>query len=141
MPSRDYPGRPLLGVSTIVRRDEHTLLVRRGQPPLQGLWSLPGGLVKAGEKLQQAAAREIREETGVEIGALEQLGLEEIVERDSDGAVKHHFVLIVYATRYRAGDAVAGDDAAAVMWVRPDNPGGLALTDGTARWLGREAGR
>ena len=139
MISREYPDRPLLGVSGLIRRQDRVLLVQRSRPPLTGLWSLPGGLVEAGETLEEAARREIREETGIEADALEQIGLEEIIERDEAGAARLHFVLAVFRGRYRSGTVVAGDDARAAIWADPSNPDGLALTEGTARRLGDEA--
>ncbi len=139
MISREYPDRPLLGVSGLIRRQDRVLLVQRSRPPLAGLWSLPGGLVEAGETLEEAARREIREETGIEAHALERIGLEEIIERDEAGTARRHFVLAVFKGRYRSGTVVAGDDARAAIWADPSNPDGLALTEGTARRLGDEA--
>ncbi len=138
MSSRDRPDHPMLGVSALVLRDGAVLLVRRGRAPLKGLWSLPGGRVETGERLEEAVARELREETRIEADDWRQVGFEEVIDRDDAGAVRAHYVLAVYRGRYLAGDAVAGDDAAAVAWVTPDNPDGLALTDGTATWLQRE---
>ncbi len=140
MTSREYPDRPLLGVSGLIRHENRVLLVRRGRPPLAGLWSLPGGLVEAGESLEEAARREIREETGIETDELEQIGLDEIIERDEAGKTRAHFVLAVFKGRYRSGAVMAGDDAGAAIWMDPSNPDGLALTEGTARRLGDEAG-
>lgn len=139
MVSRDYPDSPLLGVSVLVRRGGRVLLVKRGRAPLAGLWSLPGGLVDVGERLDAAAAREVREETGVAIAGLASVGFEEVIDTDDDGRPRLHYVLVVFAASHVEGEPVAGDDAAEAAWVAPANPDGLPLTDGTARRLAEEA--
>ncbi len=131
-------ARPVLGVSVLVQDGGRVLLVKRGRPPLQGLWSLPGGHVEGGEKLTQAAAREVREETGVEVGDLRQIDIAEIIGRDDAGGVAWHFVLVVFAGPPVSGTAVAGDDAAEVRWVGPEEFDGLQMTDDTRRLVMRK---
>jgi len=138
MVCRDYPDSPLLGVSVLVRRGSDVLLVKRGRAPLAGQWSLPGGLVEPGERLAEAAAREVREETGVTIADIASLGFEEIIERDEAGQPRSHFVLAVFSARHAGGEPEAADDAANAAWVSPDNPDALPLTAGTARVLAAE---
>lgn len=116
---REYPPQPLIGLGAIVWKDGKVLMVQRGRPPRQGIWSLPGGLQLLGETVADGIRREIREETGVEI---ELLGLVEVVDsvqQDPAGQVLYHFTIIDYAARWRSGIAVAGDDAAAVAWMDP----------------------
>ena len=138
--SRLYPKRPLIGVSVMVRRDDEVLLIKRGHEPLIGLWAFPGGLVELGERLEDAAKREVREEAGVEIDGLEQVDLAEIVRRDANGGVEGHYVLIVFGARHRSGDPVAGDDAAEARWVAPNEWAAMKLTADTGRILSRLLG-
>ncbi len=128
-----HARRPLLGVSTLVRRDGAVLLVRRGRPPAAGLWALPGGKVEFGERLEAAAIREIAEETGVTVDDLKRIDMAEIINRDPNGAVDFHAVLVVFAGRYVAGAAKAGDDAAEARWVTGVELAGINLTEDTSR--------
>lgn len=134
---RDYPDRPLLGVSVAAWRDGRVLLVRRGRSPYQDLWSFPGGLVEIGERLEDAARREVREEAGIEIDIGERIDIAEILRKDADGRTEGHYVLVVFAGRHRSGEVVAGDDAAEARWVDRDELDGLELTPDTARILAR----
>lgn len=127
------PRRPLVGVSALVRRNGQVLLVRRGQPPLAGQWSLPGGKVEIGERLEAAAIREILEETGIAIDHLARIDMAEIIVRDAGGAVASHAVLTVFAGRYVAGEVTAGDDAADARWVSRADLARLELTEDTRR--------
>ena len=133
-PHPEIPAeRPLVGVSVLVRRDGEVLLVRRGRPPAAGLWSLPGGKVEFGERLEAAAMREIGEETGIAIDGLERIDMAEIIVRDAPGGVAFHAVLTVFAARYASGEAEAGDDAAEARWVGGDELARLELTEDTRR--------
>ena len=130
---REYPQQPLIGLGAIVWKDGKVLMVRRGRPPREGIWSLPGGLQLLGETVADGIRREIREETGVEI---ELLGLVEVVDsvqRDPSDRVLYHFTIIDYAARWLSGEAVAGDDAAAVAWVDPADLHQLDTWDETLR--------
>lgn len=133
--SRDYPQRPLLGVSTIVRRDGLILLVKRARPPLEGDWSFPGGLVELGETLKQAAVREVREEANVEVEVGEQIETVEIIHRDEADEVDRHYVLAVFVAGWQAGETTAGDDAAEARWFDPNDVADLTMTPDTARIL------
>jgi ADP-ribose pyrophosphatase YjhB (NUDIX family) len=95
--SRVYPERPFLAASVAVMRGDAVLLIRRARPPLDGLFSLPGGMVEPGETLAEAARRELREEVGVEaeIGAV--LDLVQVIERDPDDRIRRHFVVAAHA--------------------------------------------
>ena len=127
------PLRPVIGVSALVRRDGKVLLVRRGRPPAAGLWSLPGGKVEFGERLEAAAIREIREETGIDIEGLARIDMAEIITRDNAGAVDWHAVLVVFSGRYVGGEVRAGDDAAEARWVTSAGLAELTLTEDSRR--------
>ncbi len=115
-------------------RGEAVLLIRRGQPPLKGAWSLPGGRVEFGEGVREAALRELREETGVEA---ELVGLVDVVDaiftRRTTGEPTRHYVLVDFAAVWRSGEPRAGDDAAHAEFVPLDRLGELELWSETRR--------
>jgi ADP-ribose pyrophosphatase len=94
MAKKEYPDAPRVAVGAIVIHHQQVLLVLRGQPPSQGLWAIPGGSVELGETLQQAAEREIREETGLLIRAGEPVYIFDTVQRDDEGRVRFHYVIV-----------------------------------------------
>ena len=132
---RLFPSRPLLAVSVVIWREERALLVRRARPPLAAIWSFPGGVVEIGERLEEAAAREVREETGLDIEILETIDRAEVIRRDDMGKVERHYVIIVFSGRYISGEAEANDDADAVAWVDCSQIANYELTPDTARIL------
>jgi 8-oxo-dGTP diphosphatase len=134
-PARHYPDRPYLGVSVAVWRDEEVLLVKRGRAPFAGYWSFPGGGVELGELLEEAARREVREETGLDIVVGRQIDRAEIIVRDRAGRIERHYVLIVFAAQAAVGEVRAGDDAAEARFVALSGLDGLNLTEDTRRIL------
>lgn len=131
--SREYPPQPLIGLGAIVWKDGKVLMVQRGRPPRQGIWSLPGGLQMLGETVADGIRREIREETGIEIDLLGLVEVVDSVQQDPAGQVLYHFTIIDYAARWRSGEAIAGDDAAAVAWIDPAELHKLETWDETLR--------
>ena len=128
---RRYPSRPFLGVGALIFDGAQILLVERGKEPLKGYWSLPGGILETGEKLEDAIRREVLEETGLEI---EPLSIFEIFERimpDAAGRTEYHYVLIDYLCRPTGGQLQAASDVSRAMWVAEPNLAGYRLTDGT----------
>lgn len=125
--NREYPDRPLVGVGAVIVQDNRVLLVRRGQAPLLGEWSLPGGVLECGETLREATIRETREETGLEVETGVLLGVYDRVIRSEDGRVRYHFVLIDFLCRAVAGNLKAGSDAADVRWFESAELDGLNL--------------
>ncbi|MEC9342609.1 MAG: NUDIX domain-containing protein [Pseudomonadota bacterium] len=107
-------------MSIAIFRNGRVLLVRRSKAPFRGLWSLPGGSRHAGETLEAAARRELQEETALKADALRFIEFHEPVLHDPQGDIKTPFVLAVFAGVANTGSALAGDDAEAVQWARPD---------------------
>lgn len=117
MMNRHYPDRPLVGVGAVIFRGEEVLLVRRGQEPQKGIWSLPGGLVELGEGLEAAIQREILEETGLTVKVLGVTAVLERIYRDPEGRVAYHFVLIDFACDYLSGELHPASDITAARFV------------------------
>ena len=130
-PSRAYPDRPLLGVGAIIVRDERILLVRRANPPLQGEWSIPGGLVETGETTKEAIIREVREETSLEVEPVKLVEVFERILRDTESRVQYHFVLLDYLCLVISGEAKASSDVSDLYWATCDELESLAVAPET----------
>ncbi|MTJ80567.1 MAG: NUDIX domain-containing protein [Telmatospirillum sp.] len=117
--TESLPPRPVIGVGALGGIDGRFLLIRRGHPPRQGCWSLPGGRQEAGETVEQAGRREIREETGVSIRVVDVLAVVDLMGGE-DGA-GYHYTVIDLEAEWTDGEAVAGDDAADLVWAHPDH--------------------
>ncbi len=128
------PARPTPAVGTVCFKDGHVLLIRRGTPPLQGEWSLPGGRIELGEKAADAALRELREETGIEARLV---GLIDVVDAiftsRRTGETSRHYVLADYAAVWVSGEPLAGDDAAEAAFFPIAALDDLELWDETVR--------
>ncbi len=111
--------RPTVAVLALVERDGAVLLVRRANPPDQGLWGFPGGRVEPGEPYLDAALRELHEETGLRAEAPRLITVLDFIEHDGTGALAHHFAMIAVLCRWQAGEAVAADDALEARWFDP----------------------
>ncbi|MCL4396716.1 MAG: NUDIX hydrolase [Chloroflexi bacterium] len=114
---RDYPERPICAVGVVVRKEGAALLIRRGNPPRQGDWSLPGGAVELGETLREAADREVLEECGVEITLGDLVDTFEFVVRDGEGRVQFHYVILDYVANYHDGILRPASDVVDAQWV------------------------
>ena len=115
--SREYPSHPRVGVAAVVLRDNQVLLVQRGRDPGKGSWGLPGGMLELGETLAEGAHREVMEECGVEIEIGPLVAVFEPMQRDEDGRLRFHYVVVDYLARYVTGEPRAGDDADDARWV------------------------
>ncbi len=140
---REYPESPLVGVGAVIvasdqdhahdraHEDRRILLIRRGQAPLLGEWSLPGGVLECGETLRDAVVREASEETGLLVEVGEMLGVYERVIHDDEGRVRYHYVLLDFLCRMIGGELKAGSDAADVRWFTRDELPPLNLASDT----------
>ena len=137
-PEGSFPQRPVIAVGAVVIRDGRVLLVRRGQPPSENLWAIPGGKVLLGETLQRAAEREIREETGLVIRALEPVYTFDHLEKDERGRIRFHYVIVDLRAEYQGGRIRSGDDAREARWVSPGELEKLAVSDRTRDLLRRK---
>jgi 8-oxo-dGTP diphosphatase len=131
----DYPGNPRVAVGAVVFKEGRVLLVRRGQPPAEDLWAIPGGSVEIGETLQEAVEREILEETGIQIRALKPIYTFDVIDRDAAGKVRFHYVIVDLAADYIRGEPVPGDDALDARWVSAGEISGLEVSTATLKLL------
>ena len=124
---REYPSRPIVGIGIVVLRDSSVLLVRRGKPPNIGAWSLPGGAQELGETAEQAARRELHEETGLTVGTLHLAANVDSIHRDPDGRVHYHYTIIDFAARWNGDATHAGSDVTETTWAGLDRLGDFSL--------------
>ena len=127
---REYPDAPIAGVgAVIVRRDadgeKRVLLIRRGQEPLKGEWSLPGGAVELGETLEEAICREVLEETGLTVEVVDTVQAFDRISRDDSGRVRYHYVLIDFLCRMTGGSLACATDAVEARWATAGELEGL----------------
>src|SRR5215813_99515 len=111
---REYPELPLIGVGSIIIEGDRVVLVKRAHPPIQGRWSIPGGVLEIGELVREAAVREAREETGLIVEPGELLGVYDRVLRNEEKRVQYHYVLIDFLCKRVGGELQAGSDAGEV---------------------------
>jgi 8-oxo-dGTP diphosphatase len=114
---RTYPERPIVAVGAVVVDGDRVLLVKRANAPLKGEWSLPGGAVEVGETLEAALAREVREETCLDVTVGPVVEVLDSIRRDTAGRVEYHYVIVDYLCRVAGGTAACGSDAAEIAWV------------------------
>jgi ADP-ribose pyrophosphatase YjhB (NUDIX family) len=129
--SRRYPKRPILGVGAIVLQRDRVLLIERGNAPLAGYWSLPGGVLEVGETLEEGVRREVLEETGLEVRPAGIIQIFERIMRDADGRPEYHYVLVDYLCRVTGGTLAASSDAAQAIWAPRRSLARYTITEGT----------
>ncbi|MGB2928428.1 MAG: NUDIX hydrolase [Desulfobacterales bacterium] len=135
IPSGAYPNRPLVAVGAVVFKEDKVLLVLRAKPPAENHWTIPGGSVELGETLQEAAEREIWEETGLTIQAVKPVYTFDVIERDSNGAILFHYVIVDLAADYVSGELRPGDDAIDVCWASFRDVKSLKVSAATRKLL------
>lgn len=133
---REFPEHPFVGVGAIIAGKDgagkdRVVLVKRAHPPIQGQWSIPGGVLEVGELVRDAAVREAREETGLIVEPGELLGVYDRVLRHTDGRVQYHYVLVDFLCRPVGGELRAASDAAEVRWFTREELPELNLAEDT----------
>lgn len=134
-PSSERAIRPIVATIATVFHKGRILLVRRANPPDAGRWGFPGGKIDGGETIEQAAARELFEETGIHAEARRVFTAVDAFDRDAAGRLRRHFVLIAVLCEWKSGEPIAGDDALEARWFdmkELDHPG-LALSVDVAK--------
>ncbi len=138
MPSRrEYPDHPLVGAGALVHEQGRVLLVRRRFPPNEGLWAIPGGLVELGETVEEAAVREVGEETGLKIALERLLDVSTEVHIDDSGRRRYHYVLVDYVAARLAGDVVLNGESSEWRWADGDESEGLEMNEVTRKAVRR----
>ena len=126
---RIYPEQPIVGIGAIIVHGDRVLLVRRATEPLQGEWSVPGGMLELGERLQDGVRREVLEETGLVVEPGEVLDVFDSIFTDGQGRTQYHYVLIDYLCKLISGGATAGTDVSDVRWVSESELAVMRLKD------------
>ncbi|MGB0035477.1 MAG: NUDIX hydrolase [Candidatus Acidiferrales bacterium] len=130
---REYPERPVVGVGGVVIAGNRALLIRRGSPPLEGQWSIPGGTLEVGETLMEGVRRELAEETGIDVRVLDMIEVFERIFQDPSGRLQYHFVILDYLCEVAGGIAKAGSDVTDVAWVAEPDLAKYTLTPTATR--------
>jgi len=128
---REFPDAPLIGVGAIILEGDRVVLVKRAHAPLEGKWSIPGGVLEVGELVREAAIREAREETGLIVETGDLLGVYDRVLRSPDGRVQYHYVLVDFLCRSVGGQLKAAGDAAEARWFTRQELPPLKLAEDT----------
>ncbi len=128
MSRRQYPDRPIVGVGAVILDEGKVVLIRRRYEPLAGRWSLPGGAVDLGETLETSVAREMKEETGLDVEVGPVIEVFDRIIVDEDQRVRYHYVLVDYLCWPTGGTLQAGSDVDAAVLVDPSELGSYDLT-------------
>lgn len=130
---------PVPAASIAVFRDGQVLLAQRSKAPLEGVWSLPGGRVEPGEKVREAALRELKEETGISARILGVADVADVIMREDNGSLRAQFVITAFYGLWTGGNAQPDSDCMGVDWVWPDELGNRRMTEGTVDVIARAA--
>jgi ADP-ribose pyrophosphatase YjhB (NUDIX family) len=140
--SREYPERPVVGVGGVIIENGRALLIRRGSEPLRGQWSIPGGILELGESLKEGVARELREETGLDVRVLELIEVfdrifpdESLQTAEQKRGPRFHFVIVDYLCERIGGEPLAGSDVTDVAFSTEDELSKYSLTETATRVL------
>lgn len=128
---RRYPARPLLGVGGVIFRDDEVLLIERGKEPLKGWWTVPGGLVECGERVEAAVIREVWEETGLHVRPVQVAAVFQRIMPDLEGRTEFHYVIIDVLCEVEGGTLKAASDVSAAAWIPIHRMHELKMAPGT----------
>src|ERR1700690_464007 len=128
MVKRLYPDQPVVGIGAVIIQNGKIALIKRGNEPSRGKWTIPGGLVELGESLEVAVIRETKEETLLDVEDPTLIDVVDNVDLDEQGKVKYHYVIIDYLVHVKAGTIQAASDAEELRWVPFDEVEAYNLT-------------
>jgi 8-oxo-dGTP diphosphatase len=114
---RLYPDQPVVGIGVVIVRDQKIALIKRGNEPSKGKWTIPGGLVELGESVENTVIREAKEETCLDVENPQLIDVVGNVDRDEQDKVKYHYVIIEYLVHVKGGNIQAASDAEELCWV------------------------
>ena len=125
---RLYPDQPVVGIGAVIIQNGKLALIKRGNEPSKGKWSIPGGHVELGENLKDAVIRETKEETCLDVENPQLIDVVENVDLDEAGKIKYHYVIVDYLVHVKSGNIQAASDAAELRWVPFDEVENYNLT-------------
>lgn len=114
---RLYPDQPVAGIGAVIIKDGKIALIKRGNEPSKGKWTIPGGLVELGETLEAAVIRETKEETCLDVENPSLIDVVDNVDFDVEGKIRYHYIIIDYLVKVKTGAIKAASDAAELQWV------------------------
>ena len=132
---REYPPQPRVAVGVVIVKNSSVLLIRRGNEPSKGLWSVPGGLIELGETVEEAARREVKEETGIDIRIERLLEVANNIVRDEQGKIRFHYVLIDFLAHPLSSSLKSQSDASEAKWVHFKELSDYSLTKGAMKLM------
>jgi len=135
-----YPKQPIMSVGAIIIDKNRVLLIRRAAPPGEGLWAIPGGIVKLGEKLEDAVKREVKEETGLEVEVGKLIDLVEVLIKDEKGRIEYHYIIADYEAKVIGGKLKASSDALEAKWFNLNEIEKIEATKSTKKILKKIVG-
>lgn len=132
---RLYPDQPIVGVGIVIVTNQRIVLIKRGNEPARGKWTIPGGLVELGESNEEAVIREAKEETCLDVENPLLVDVVSQVDLDADNKIKYHYVIVDYLVQIRCGDIAAASDAVELRWVPLDEVETYELTTSFRRFF------
>jgi 8-oxo-dGTP diphosphatase len=136
---REYPDRPIAGVAAVIFKGNEVLLTKRMNPPGEGLWGLPGGVVELGETVREAIVREVKEECGIDVEPIRLLDVHDSIVRDGEGRVRFHYILSEFLCRIVGGSLKPSSDALEARWFALDKLEEIPISRGTLRFIMKAA--